>query len=151
MQTISTIAELDAKLAECDAAARISDDAMRKVFTGFRMHQPHDAPTGPFSEEYARYQLVLYERLAGKPYRVENEATHFSIDDAVRRPFPFSTGSCATTGDQLAAIGALLKRMQLRPARGSWSLARAGETRRWPWQRWDFASPPWTSRADSAS
>lgn len=115
MQTISTIAELDEKLAECDAAARVSDDALRRVFAGFRMDLPHDAPQSPFSEEYARYQMELYERLAGKPYRVENEATHFSIDDAVRRPFPYSTGSCATTGDQLCAIGALLRRMQLQP------------------------------------
>ena len=37
MQTISTMEALDLKLAECDAAYRIWDDALRQVFTTFRM------------------------------------------------------------------------------------------------------------------
>ena len=37
MQIISSLDELDLKLAECDAAQKISDTALREVFSTFRM------------------------------------------------------------------------------------------------------------------
>jgi SAM-dependent methyltransferase len=115
MQVLNSIAELDEKLAECDRAAEISDDAMRNVFAGFRMAPPADLPCEPLSEEYSRYQLSLYQKLAGKSYQVENEATVFDVEAAVRRPFPYCTGGLATTADQYSAIGALLRRLEVKP------------------------------------
>lgn len=115
MQTITTIAELDEKIAECDRARKISDVALRQVFASFRMAQPESVPDQPLSEEYARFQASLYEQLAGKPYRVENEGTQFNIDSAVTRPFPYSTGGAVIAADQYTAIGALLRRLDVRP------------------------------------
>jgi hypothetical protein len=37
MQVITKLDDLDVKLTECDAAQKISDDALREVFTTFRM------------------------------------------------------------------------------------------------------------------
>jgi SAM-dependent methyltransferase len=115
MQVLKSITELDEKLAECDRAAEISDDAMRSVFAGFRMAPPPELPREPLSEEYADFQLSLYKKLAGKSYQVENEVTVFDVEAAVRRPFPYCTEGLVTTADQYSAIGALLRRLEVRP------------------------------------
>ena len=115
VQTISNFTQLDEKLAECDRAERVSDDAIRRVFASFRMDDPTGAPHDPLSDEYRRFQLNLYEQLAGKPYRVQNEETAFDIESAVRRPFPYHTGSAVTTGEHLYAMGALMRRIDLAP------------------------------------
>jgi protein-L-isoaspartate O-methyltransferase len=115
MQVLKNLAELDEKLAECDSAATISDDALRRVFASFRMDPPAELPAEPLSSEYAGFQLELYQKLAGKAYRVQNEVTVFDVESAVRRPFPYCTGGVGTTADQYTAIGALLRRLQLSP------------------------------------
>ncbi len=115
MQTITTLAELDAKVAECEDARQVSDDALRRVFRSFRMDPPADMPRHPFSEEYSRYQLALYHRLAGKPYDVRNEVTSLEVEEAAKCPFPYNTGGTVTTADQYTAIGALLRRLDLAP------------------------------------
>ena len=115
MQYLQTLAELDTKLAECDRAQAVSDTALREVFGSFCMHPPADSPADPWSPEYARYQLELYRKLAGKTYQVSNEATHFDVDSAVGRPFPYCTGNTALTADQFTAIGALLRRLRVKP------------------------------------
>ena len=48
MQVISTMNDLDAKLAECDVASKISDDELRRVFTTFQMDFSTQLPTDPF-------------------------------------------------------------------------------------------------------
>jgi SAM-dependent methyltransferase len=113
MQVIRSIAELDAKIDECNRAEAISDDAMRAVFGTFCMAPPHDLPEDPFAEEYRQAQLTLYRGVAERDYAVGNEVTAFDIDQAVQRPFPFATGSSQTTGEQLMAIGFLLRTMAL--------------------------------------
>src|SRR4051812_20476021 len=74
---VRTLEELDAKISECDRAG--SDDALRQCFGTFRMEPPGGQPDDPFSEEYRRFQLDLYRRIAGKPYSVANEETVFDI------------------------------------------------------------------------
>lgn len=115
MEVVADLVALDRKLAECDAALRVSDDALRRVFGTFRMGVPAGAPEDPFGAEYRAFQMGVYERVAGKPYTLANEAVGFSVAEMVRRPFPYSTGSLATTGNQLTAIGFLLRQMELAP------------------------------------
>ncbi|MDO9707550.1 class I SAM-dependent methyltransferase [Paracraurococcus lichenis] len=115
MQVIRTTAELDGKIEECNRAEAISDDAMRAVFGSFRMDPPVGLPPDPFSEAYRQAQLALYRDVAGRDYAVTNEVTAFDVEAALRRPFPFYTGSAVTTGEQLMAIGFLLRAMALPP------------------------------------
>ncbi len=115
MQVIRSIGELDAKIEECSRAEVVSDDAMRAVFAGFRMDPPCGLPPDPFSDAYRLAQLALYRDVAGRDYATANEVTVFDIEAALHRPFPFSTGSAATTGEQLMAIGWLLRAMALPP------------------------------------
>jgi len=115
MHIVRTIAELDRKIAECDAAERISDDAMRAVFAGFSMEVPADLPVDPFSEEYRLQQLELYKYIAGDAYSPDKEVTRFDVDAALARPFPFTTSSTTTAGEYFMAIGFILKTMALPP------------------------------------
>jgi len=110
MQVLSTIDELDAKIRECDAAQ--SDEELRQVFTTFKMDPPA-AGGNPFSDDYAHEQMALYERISGKSYRVENEVTPLDVDSLVTAPFPYCTHSLQVVGDQLLAIGSLLRRMKV--------------------------------------
>jgi len=115
MRTIRSLAELDAAIAECDRAEAVSDDAMRAVFGTFRMDPPPGMPPDPFSDAYRDTQMALYEAIAGRGYALSNEATPFDVDAAVRRPFPYYTGSGPTAGEHLMGIGFLLRAMALPP------------------------------------
>ncbi len=115
MQTLTTLDDLDAKLQECDTAAQVSDDALREVFRTFRMDFSAELPADPFDPAYAAAQMRIYERVAGRRYELGNEASVLDVEQAVRRPFPYATGSCVTAGHHLSAIGLLLRTMQLAP------------------------------------
>ena len=110
-EVVQTIERLDDKIAECDRAA--SDDELRRVFGTFRMQPPKDMPDDPFSSEYRDFQLDFYSRVAGKAYMVANEATIFDVAAALRRPFPFSTGSSKTVADSMISTGFILRTMRL--------------------------------------
>jgi len=115
MRVLRSVAELDAVLAECDRAEAVSDDAMRAVFGTFRMDPPEGLGDDPFRPEYRETQLALYRAVAGRAYETANEVTAFDVETAVRRPFPYYTGSGPTAGEHLMGIGFLLKTMALPP------------------------------------
>lgn len=98
-----------------DAAAAVSDDELRRGFTRFTMDIPMDAPADPDSKEYRAHQMKLYEWLHGKPYAVKNEVTSFDVAAIAAAPFPFGTRSCQTVGNQLIAIGHIIRTLDLKP------------------------------------
>lgn len=51
MQILSSLQELDANFEECEAARRVSDDALRAVFQSFRMDVCQLVPKEMFSDE----------------------------------------------------------------------------------------------------
>jgi SAM-dependent methyltransferase len=112
-RAISSLSELDEILVELEAAAAISDDELRRVFTTFRMKFPIDVPPDPYSDAYRKRQFEFYEYLAGKPYKLTNEASTFDVKSAASRPFPFYTGSPQTVGNHLIAIGHLIRTLDL--------------------------------------
>ena len=115
MRTLTTLDDLDAALQECDVAAHVSDDRLRDVFKTFQMDFSAELPKDPFDPAYAAAQMRIYERVAGRRYELGNEASVIDPEQAVRRPFPYATGSCLTTGNHLGAIGFLLRMMRLAP------------------------------------
>ncbi len=116
MQVISTLAELAAKIAECNGLlVHESDDAMRRMFNTFRMDFSSEAPADPFGPAYREFQMSLYERMAGKPYALANERTHFDVDGMVDRPFPYYLQSSSTAGHHLLAIGFMLCKLDVPP------------------------------------
>jgi 2-polyprenyl-3-methyl-5-hydroxy-6-metoxy-1,4-benzoquinol methylase len=115
MQVIRSLPELDAKLAECDRACKISDDELRRVFSTFSMDFTTKVFTDPFSSEYRDFQMSLYERISARSYDPRNEITKFDVAAADRRPFPFYTGSCKTAGFFTMGVGFLLHALDLGP------------------------------------
>ena len=114
MKIIQTLEELDEMLLKLDAAQQVSDDELRRLFPTFRMNFDLHVPEDPSSDEYAKYQFDLYRRISGKTYTVENEKSTFDLVSAVLRPFPYYTGSCETVGNQLVAIGHIIKSLDLK-------------------------------------
>ncbi len=57
----------------------------------------------------------LYRFLRGEGYDVSAESTPFDVEAAVVAPFPYSTQSAQTVGNQLMAIGHIIKTMDLPP------------------------------------
>jgi 2-polyprenyl-3-methyl-5-hydroxy-6-metoxy-1,4-benzoquinol methylase len=112
---IETLADLDAALRKLDAAAAISDDELRRAFETFSMRFPLDLPADPDSAEYRARQFELYEWLHGKPYSTANEVSAFDPLEAANAPFPYHTKSAQTVGNQLIAIGYLIRALDLPP------------------------------------
>lgn len=115
VRMISSMRELDEILLEIDAAAAISSDEMRRVFTTFSMKFPLDLPKDPYSEAYRQRQFELYEYLHGKAYHPSNEVTPFEVQSAADRPFPYFTESPQLVGNHLIAIGHLIRTLNLPP------------------------------------
>lgn len=110
-KSVVTLDELDVFLRKTEQVA--NDDDLRKVFLEFEMKFPFKLPRDPFSKEYRDKQFEFYEFLAGKPYSEANEESVFDVDLALAKPFPFATQSPSTVGNQLMAIGHIIKTMDL--------------------------------------
>lgn len=108
---VVTPAELDARFAECERAAALSDDALRQVFKTFRLALDGKPPADPFSPDYRDWQLALYERISGRRYGTANEASEFDCEAA--RPFPYEA-SPQVAGEHLGAIAFLIGSLRLR-------------------------------------
>jgi 2-polyprenyl-3-methyl-5-hydroxy-6-metoxy-1,4-benzoquinol methylase len=115
---VSTADQLEQQIARADAAARISDDELRKVFLTFEYEiDLRTIPGDPYSAEYHEYQMRLYRTISGRSIysALENEQTPFDLEAALQAPFPYGTLSGTTTGDQLMMQGFMLRCMNLKP------------------------------------
>lgn len=98
------------------AVAEAPDDAhMRRLFQSYRADYDLDVPGDPDSLAYRQHQLALYARLHGQPYAVTNERSPMDVAAMARSPYPYVHGQADLVGDQLMAIGFLIKSMNLRP------------------------------------
>ena len=112
VEVVTTLSRLDEKLTEIDAAWSVSDDAVRAVFATFRMEIEVQDCADPWSDTYRAGQFDLYRRISARPvYSTDNEVSGFPVDP--QRPFPYYTESHTTVGDQLMAIGYIIKTMGL--------------------------------------
>ena len=74
MDVITSLDDLRTKIDECNEMLTTdSDDAMRRLFSTFRMDFSADAPVDAFSSEYRQFQLMIYQTVACRPYKVDNE------------------------------------------------------------------------------
>ncbi len=111
---ITDLQELDQKLNEVKEAWKVSDDAMRSVFSSFEMTYPSDMPSDPYSSEYSDRVFDYYKAISGRDsYEVSNEHMDFPVDPS--RPFPFYTESPQTVGHQMMGIGFIISAMNLPP------------------------------------
>jgi SAM-dependent methyltransferase len=114
---ISTIPDLDRELDYVDSQFAISDDYGRAALDNFCYSLKPDAiPEDPFSREYYEFQMKIYAEISGRSgYDIANEETVCNPEEVQRYPFPYSTGSASTVGDQLMAIGYIIRNTNLPP------------------------------------
>jgi SAM-dependent methyltransferase len=110
---VRTLGQLDEMLDYVDQCGRVSDDALRRAFTTFRMELDLAMPADPFSEKYRLRVMELYQWLHGSPYELKNEDAAFEFERFVDVPFPFSTRSGPTVGNHLMAIGHVIRTLDL--------------------------------------
>src|ERR1700689_2600053 len=89
------------------------DDELRRLFEKYNAAYDLDVPDDPYSDEYRQRQFSLYERLYGRPYSTSHEQSSFDVATAARNPFPYIHGSWSTVGNQLIAVGFIIKAMAL--------------------------------------
>jgi ubiquinone/menaquinone biosynthesis C-methylase UbiE len=109
---ITDLDELDKKLNEVTEAWKVSDEAMRSVFSTFEMTYPSDMPSDPYSDEYSDRVFDYYRAISGRDrYEVNNEHMEFPMDP--NRPFPFYTESPQIVGHQMMGIGFIITVLNL--------------------------------------
>lgn len=102
--------QLDAELQRTAELFGRSEDEARAHLASFQLAPPGDAPPDPFSEEYRAWTWRLYERISGRGrYSLDNEASPFDLQVALRRPFPYQTGSPSVVGLDLQSRGLVLR------------------------------------------
>ena len=114
-----SIAQLDAVLEQAAESFARGEDAGRAFLAGVRVAPPTTWPRDPFSADYRAWVFELYARISGRSsYTVAHESSPFDVDAALRRPFPYATGSSVVVGDDLMARGSILRALGLAaPAR----------------------------------
>ncbi len=112
---INNVHDLDLELKKVDQAFAISDDTGRKALASFEYVLDDTLPNDPYSAEYYAAQMRLYTLLSGRDsYLPErDEHTEFDLEQRARTPFPYSTQSPLTVGDQLIAQGFLIRTLGL--------------------------------------
>jgi 2-polyprenyl-3-methyl-5-hydroxy-6-metoxy-1,4-benzoquinol methylase len=114
---LNNVHDLDLELKKVDQAFAISDDEGRKALGTFEYVFNNNLPNNPYSTEYYAAQMRLYTLLSGRdsylPERDEN--TEFNMEQTEEMPFPYSTQSPLTVGDQLIAQGFLIRTLDLAP------------------------------------
>ncbi|MCX9148519.1 class I SAM-dependent methyltransferase [Erythrobacter sp. WG] len=107
------VAEIDRFLEILESAQ--DDRELRALFDTFEEKYDLNLPSDPFSDHYRATQFALYERLAGKPYTPANEVSGFDVAEMAISPFPYHHQSSDLVGEQLMAIGYIIKVMALPP------------------------------------
>ncbi|GAB2921254.1 hypothetical protein GCM10027093_70090 [Paraburkholderia jirisanensis] len=104
--------ELDQMLSEHGKGVTYDAEAANSL-NQYELVVPDGLPDDPFSGEYIDFQWKLYEKIAGKPYSLQNESIPFDVDEAVNQPYPYNIGGTLTVGTQYLAIGSILRAMDL--------------------------------------
>lgn len=115
MKYITNLSDLDRELAYVDSQFKISDDCGRVALGNFCYKIKEDSiPKDPYSQEYYDFQMELYSLLSGRQsYNISNEESVFNQEEIKDNPFPYYTHSASTVGDQLLAIGFIIKQTNL--------------------------------------
>lgn len=111
---LADFAELDEALRQA-RAVRANSDELFRTLDGFRFPPPTDLPADPHSPEYRAAQMDFYRAVARRDY-VALECEQCDFGELNRtRPFPYYTRSFITVGEQLVAVGFLIRAMALAP------------------------------------
>jgi 2-polyprenyl-3-methyl-5-hydroxy-6-metoxy-1,4-benzoquinol methylase len=110
------LSDLEAEVALVEQAFRRSSDEGVAAASSFELKLDAALPADPWSAAYRDAQMELYRRISGRAaYSTDNERSDFDLQAAIREPYPYLTRSTAAVGDQLIAIGYLIRHLGLAP------------------------------------
>lgn len=114
-KNITSMDDLDEYLEYVDEQFLKSDDDGRIALDSFYFSlDQKNIPTDPYSSEYHQYQMQLYSSISGRDiYSIKNEESVFDYESIKDSPFPYYTKSASTVGDQLLAIGYIIKKTNI--------------------------------------
>lgn len=117
MKVITSFDQLTSKINEAEAKRAISDDEFRQSLTSWYLSPAiiGEIPKDPYSAEFKEFQFKLYKDLTNEEYSVSKEETIFNFDRELLWPYPYSTKSADTVGNQLMGCGWLIHKMNLPP------------------------------------
>lgn len=116
-RTLNSFEELEAFLTEAQQRFLASDAAGHQFVAGVELsHALWTMPENPESIDYRNAQLEAYSRLSGRTeYRVNHEFSELNLEHAAQQPFPYATGSAITVGEQLMAMGFVIRALNPAP------------------------------------
>jgi len=106
--------QIQTKLAQAERARCVSEIDFVRELGSFLISLPLPPPD-PYSDEYKQHWLSVYQSLTKNAYDVSREGNKFDLQKLIKKPFPYDTESSEIVGNQLIAIGSLIKAMQLQP------------------------------------
>ena len=112
---ISTLEEVDLELSLAAVARSRSENDFLVKLQSFWLDFPPPPGSNPWSQEYNNHWRLVYEKLVGKKYKVDNEFFDFDIDYHVLNPYPFCTKDYRIVSNQLIAIGNIINSLALKP------------------------------------
>ena len=115
-RVVRTLEEVDRVFAEAVKVYATSDAAFRATLDAIRFDPGIALPLDADSPEYKLAQLELYALISGQSdYQPKvNEQVEIDYDDLLARPHPYWSGNPTAVGEQLMAIGFMIRAMDLR-------------------------------------
>jgi 2-polyprenyl-3-methyl-5-hydroxy-6-metoxy-1,4-benzoquinol methylase len=109
-----TVDQMQSELARAGKARSIAEVEFLKALGSFFVELP-PPPGDPWSDEYRQHWLSVYRSLTKNAYDVSRERLQIDVPALIKRPYPYLSGSHEIVGNQLIAIGSLIRAMQLPP------------------------------------
>lgn len=116
VRQLATLAEVDAVLDKARRFAAADFDAFAAILDGIALEVPKNLPEDPFSREYLDYQMACHKQISAcDDYRAEFCEQIEVDEDKQQRPFPYYTRSATVIGEQLMAIGFMIRASATKP------------------------------------
>lgn len=115
---LGSLDELDAELDRALAALAVSCDAHFAALDSFQLAYPPPGalPPDPLAADYRAAQMAFYRAVARRTGYAAAECEQTPLDDDKRaRPFPYYTRSTTVIGEQLQAVGFVVKALAAPP------------------------------------
>ena len=144
---LKTLDEVDAELDRAIAALNESHEACYAVVDTFGLAYPEDMPADPWSAEYHAREMAFYHEVSGRAEYRADECEQIELPaDRRDRPYPYYTGSTTVIGDQLIAMGHVIRALAAQPGARVLEFGPGfGRASPWNWAARASKSPRWRS------
>ena len=118
VEIVTTLQELDQRIATADALFERDYEAYAAALRSFEFRSSIKLPQSPESDAYREAVMATYRFVSGRDSYLPlvNERSDLDVAAATALPYPYGTRNATTVGDQLMAIGFLIRAAAIKPA-----------------------------------